>query len=80
MSLYGLRNMQHSSPEVRVILGALVYKIQHSPTESSADVQLKLKDLSMGIIGVLRATPWIRDDFLKVLSSKVNGLTYVEET
>lgn len=67
--------MQHHSAEIRVILGALVYKIQHS---SDSRLELKLKDLSMGIIGVLKASPWIRDDFLNVLSSKVSGLTYIE--
>lgn len=33
----------------------------------------------MSIVGVLNAAPWIRDDFLSVLSSKVQGLTYLEE-
>eukprot|EP01036_Dinobryon_divergens_P029292 gene29292-38364_t len=77
MSLYGLRHMQHSSPEVRVILGALVHKIRHSSAD--AKIEMKLQELSMSIVGVLNAAPWIRDDFLSVLSSKVQGLTYLEE-
>ena len=40
---------------------------------------MKLQELSMSIVGVLNAAPWIRDDFLTVLSSKVQGLTYLED-
>jgi hypothetical protein len=54
--------------EVRAILGALLVKTHQS------DCQLKLKELSMAIAGVLRsASPWIREDFLMVLTSKVPG-------
>jgi len=67
--------MYHSAAEVRVILGALVYKIRHT---SDPLMEIKLKELSMGIVGVLKASPWIRDEFLEVLSSKVSGLTYVD--
>ena len=31
-------------------------------------------------LGVLNATPWIRDDFLKILASKTPGMTpYVDD-
>eukprot|EP00596_Hydrurales_sp_CCMP1899_P005219 CAMPEP_0119044972 /NCGR_PEP_ID=MMETSP1177-20130426/36059_1 /TAXON_ID=2985 /ORGANISM="Ochromonas sp, Strain CCMP1899" /LENGTH=720 /DNA_ID=CAMNT_0007015955 /DNA_START=44 /DNA_END=2206 /DNA_ORIENTATION=+ len=72
MSLFGLRSMDAEIPEVRAILGTLIVKIR------SSDCEFKLKELSMAIIGVLNATPWIRDDFLNVLASKTPGMAKYE--
>ena len=72
MALYGMNSKDASSPEVRVILGALIYKIRHT------DIVLPLRELSMAIIGTLKAAPWIRDDFLKVLASKSPGMKLSE--
>jgi hypothetical protein len=72
MSLFGLRSMDAEIPEVRAILGTLIVKIR------SSDCEFKLKELSMAIIGVLNATPWIRDDFLNVLASKTPGMSKYE--
>jgi hypothetical protein len=72
MSLYGLRAMDSQSPEVRVLLGALIHKMR-----SSSSAQLQLRDLTMAIIGVLKTSPWIRDDFLSVLAAKTPGMTYL---
>lgn len=71
MTLYGLRRMDSSLPEVRVVLGALLHKIRTSP------VELQLRDLSMAIVGTLSVTPWVRDDYLRVLSSKLPGMKYL---
>jgi phage gp46-like protein len=71
MTLYGLRRMDSTLPEVRVVLGALLHKIRTSP------VELQLRDLSMAIVGTLSVTPWVRDDYLRVLSSKLPGMTYL---
>ena len=54
-----------------MLLGALIHKIRHSSAE------LQLRDLSMAIIGVLKASPWIRDDFLAVLAERTPGMTYL---
>ena len=71
MTLYGLRRMDSTLPEVRVVLGALLHKIRTSP------VELQLRDLSMAIVGTLSVTPWVRDDYLRVLSSKLPGMRYL---
>ena len=71
MTLYGLRRMDSTLPEVRVVLGALLHKIRSSP------VELQLRDLSMAIVGTLSVTPWVRDDYLRVLSSKLPGMRYL---
>ena len=71
MTLYGLRRMDSTLPEVRVVLGALLHKIRTSP------VELQLRDLSMAIVGTLSVTPWVRDDYLRVLSSKLSGMRYL---
>ena len=47
MALYGLKSMDHTSPQVRVILGALIYKIRNSE-----NMQFQLKELSWAIIGL----------------------------
>ena len=75
MSLYGLRSMagnSSNSPEVTVLLGLLIHKIKIDPT-----LTLKLGELSLAIIGVLRTCPWIRDDFLASLASKTKGMEYI---
>jgi hypothetical protein len=74
MSLYGIRNMQHSSTEVRVILGALLYKIKNS----DPNLQFRLRELSMAIVGVLNSSPWIRDEFLSTISQKTPGIVYLD--
>ena len=63
--------MDSTLPEVRVVLGALLHKIRTSP------VELQLRDLSMAIVGTLSVTPWVRDDYLRVLSSKLPGMRYL---
>jgi hypothetical protein len=35
--------------------------------------------LSLAIIGILKASPWIRDDFLSVLASKSTGMKYIKD-
>ena len=74
MALYGLKDMNSDVPEVRVILGTLIHKIKTS------DSQLQLRDLPMAIVGVLNTKPWVRDDFLSVLASKIPGMTYLPST
>ncbi|KAJ1428055.1 hypothetical protein B484DRAFT_71283 [Ochromonadaceae sp. CCMP2298] len=70
MALYGMRNMDSTLPEVRVILGALLVKIRQSKG------QLRTREVSMAIVGVLQTSPWIKEDYLRVLSSKI-GASYV---
>lgn len=73
MALYGLKSMDHSSSEVRVILGALIFKIRNS------DVQFQLRELTLAIIGILKTSPWIKDDFLQVLAAKTPGMSMTTE-
>lgn len=63
MILYALRKMDSELPEVRVVYGTLVYRMRKSPTT------LQLQEMSMMVMGILRTTEWIREDFIKVLSS-----------
>ena len=75
MALYGLRYMDSTTPEVRVILGALLYKMRAAELGSFA---LELRELSMALVGILGTSSWIRDDFMAVLAQKNVGFTYVE--
>ena len=78
MSLYGLRAMassKSSGPEVTVLFGLLIHRIKMDPT-----LELKLGELSLAIIGVLRTSPWIRDDFLSTLASKTRGMEFIAGT
>ena len=77
MAVYGLRNMDsYTSPEVRVLLGVLIHKIRSrgsgsgSGSGGSGDIDFRLGELSLAIVGILKAVPWVRDDFLSVLSLK----------
>jgi hypothetical protein len=70
MILYGLKTMDASTAEVRVILGTVLYKIRHS------DSSFELRDLFRAIVGTLASSPWIRDDFLRVLATKTDGMNY----
>jgi len=71
MALFGLRGMDSGTVEVRVILGALLHKLQQS------DAKFGIGDLGRAIVGILRAKPWIRDDFLSLLATKTPGMTYL---
>ena len=78
MSLYGLRSMtgnRNSSLEVTILFGLLIQKIKMDPT-----LELKLGELSLAIIGVLRTSPWIRDDFLSTLASKTKDMSFITGT
>lgn len=74
MTLYGLKDMMHEPmiPEVRVIIGFLIYKIRSSDDEQ---LQFILRDITMSMSGILRAADWIRDDFFNVLSEKSPGFS-----
>lgn len=74
MALYGLKSMDHTSPQVRVILGALIYKIRNNE-----NMQFQLKELSWAIIGILKSSPWIKDDFFNVLAAKTPGMRTMSE-
>ena len=74
MALYGLKNKDSNSPEVRVILGSLIYKIK-----TAEKIEFPLRELSMSIIGILKASPWIRDDFLRLLAAKTPGMTFIDD-
>lgn len=74
MALYGLKMKDHSSPEVRVILGSLIYKIK-----TAKSMIFQLRELSLAIIGILQASPWIKDDFLRVLAEKTPGMKMLDD-
>ena len=71
MSLYGLRNMNTESPIVRAILKALIIKLKNSPSK------MHLRPLLMAIVGLLKSSSEIKDDFLQLLASKTPGMTYM---
>lgn len=73
MALYGLKHMDHNEPEIRVILGTIIYNIRN------ADIEFPIRELSMAIIGILKTSPWIRDDFLRVLAKKTPGMTFIDD-
>merc|ERR1711991_1083605 len=77
MSLYGLRSMagNKNSSRVTILFGLLINKIKMDPT-----LELKLGELSLAIIGVLKTSPWIRDDFLSTLASKTKDMGFVTDT
>ena len=77
MSLYGLRSMagNKNSSQVTILFGLLINKIKMDPT-----LELKLGELSLAIIGVLKTSPWIRDDFLSTLASKTKDMGFVTDT
>ena len=72
MSLYGLRSMESGSTEVAVLLGLLIHKVKSDPS-----LDMRLGELSLAIIGILQASPWIRDDFLETLAKKTSGMQYI---
>ena len=73
MSLYGLRSMDsNNSAEVTILLGLLIQKIKSDP-----NLDMRLGELSLAIIGILQASPWIRDDFLETLALKTTGMQYI---
>ena len=70
MALFGMRGMDASStPEVQVLLGILLHKIR------SGNHTLQLSELSLAIVGLLGSSPWIKDDFIRVLASRTAGMT-----
>ena len=75
MALFGLQNMETSTTEVQAILGILLHKIRTS------NMVLQLSDLSLAIVGILRSSNWIKDDFLKILASRTKGMniTIIDE-
>lgn len=66
MALFGLRNMDATQLEVRVILGALIQKIR----KAGPDLTLQLSELTMSVVGVLQAAPWIVDDYITQLGNR----------
>jgi hypothetical protein len=74
MALYGVSSKDHSSAEVRVILGSLIHAMKQAD-----ELNFELQDLSMAIIGILKSSPWIREDFIRVLASRTPGMLTVDD-